>query len=97
MDFHSHMAHTEIIGLLGGTLDPEKRILYVTEAFPCHSLSTGIQCEMDPVSEMHAREIFAQKGLTTVGWYHSHPTFDPNPSVRDIENQTAYQVCVFFC
>jgi hypothetical protein len=26
-----------------------------------------------------------------VGWYHSHPTFEPNPSVRDIENQCEHQ------
>ncbi|CAG8520541.1 18735_t:CDS:2 [Racocetra fulgida] len=38
-----------------------------------------------------AREVFAEKGLEFVGWYHSHPTFEPQPSVRDIENQTQYQ------
>lgn len=47
---------------------------------------------MDPVSEMAARELFEQKGLDVVGWYHSHPTFEPQPSIRDIENQTSYQV-----
>lgn len=47
---------------------------------------------MDPVSEMAAREVFEQKGLHVVGWYHSHPTFEPEPSIRDIENQTSYQV-----
>lgn len=47
---------------------------------------------MDPVSEMEAREVFEQKGLRVVGWYHSHPTFEPEPSIRDIENQTSYQV-----
>ncbi|RUS34022.1 LOW QUALITY PROTEIN: hypothetical protein BC938DRAFT_482788 [Jimgerdemannia flammicorona] len=91
MDFHSHLAHTEIIGLLGGTYDPDRCVLYVVAAFPCRSLSTGIQCEMDPASEMQAREVFAERGLVVVGWYHSHPTFEPNPSVRDIENQSAYQ------
>ncbi|KAJ2471853.1 hypothetical protein IWW56_006256, partial [Coemansia sp. RSA 2131] len=30
-------------------------------------------------------------GLCVVGWYHSHPTFRPDPSIIDIENQTAYQ------
>ena len=47
---------------------------------------------MDPESEMKAREVFARKGLSVVGWYHSHPTFEPNPSVRDIEYQRLYQV-----
>ncbi|KAI8069658.1 hypothetical protein BC940DRAFT_22992 [Gongronella butleri] len=104
MDFHAHLAHTEIIGLLGGTFvdiapsaatntdenTPTKRLI-VDTVFPCRSTSTGIQCEMDPESEMKAREVFAAKGLTVVGWYHSHPTFAPHPSIRDIENQTSYQ------
>lgn len=47
---------------------------------------------MDPVSEMAARDLFEQKGLQVVGWYHSHPTFEPEPSIRDIETQGSYQV-----
>ena len=48
MDFHSHLAHTEIIGLLGGNFiddnngQPQK-ILKVQSVFPCKSTSTGIQ------------------------------------------------------
>ncbi|KAJ3179403.1 Myb-like, SWIRM and MPN domains 1 [Geranomyces variabilis] len=91
MDVHAHLAHTEIIGLLGGSYDASAATLHVTDVFPCRSQSTGVQCEMDPASEMRARDYFAAKGLGVVGWYHSHPTFDPTPSVRDIENQTAYQ------
>ncbi|KAG2233678.1 hypothetical protein INT48_009422 [Thamnidium elegans] len=93
MDFHSHLAHTEIIGLLGGNFITrgETKILQVKSVFPCQSTSTGIQCEMDPASEMKAREVFADKGFDVVGWYHSHPTFEPHPSIRDIENQTSYQ------
>lgn len=91
MDFHSHLAHTEIIGLLGGYFDETANVLRVQLAFPCRSVSTGIQCEMDPVSECQACELFDRKNLKMVGWYHSHPTFEPNPSVRDIENQGTYQ------
>ncbi|RCH81096.1 Myb-like, SWIRM and MPN domains 1, partial [Rhizopus stolonifer] len=93
MDFHSHLAHTEIIGLLGGNFirRGESKILQVKTVFPCQSTSTGIQCEMDPASEMKARDEFAEKGFNVVGWYHSHPTFEPHPSIRDIENQTSYQ------
>jgi len=47
---------------------------------------------MSTESEIEAREIFASKNLDVVGWYHSHPTFEPNPSIRDIENQGQYQV-----
>ncbi|KAI8918622.1 hypothetical protein DFJ77DRAFT_428501 [Powellomyces hirtus] len=91
MDMHAHLAHTEIIGLLGGTYDVENGLLNVKDVFPCRSMSTGVQCEMDPDSEMQAREAFSAKGYDVVGWYHSHPTFDPIPSIRDIENQTTYQ------
>ncbi|CEG72676.1 hypothetical protein RMATCC62417_08190 [Rhizopus microsporus] len=93
MDFHAHLAHTEIIGLLGGNFIKKEnaKILQVKSVFPCKSTSTGIQCEMDPESEMKAREVFAEQGYNVVGWYHSHPTFEPHPSIRDIENQTSYQ------
>ncbi|RIA82222.1 hypothetical protein C1645_743937 [Glomus cerebriforme] len=91
MDFHAHLAHTEIIGLLGGHFFSDRELMEVTYVYPCKSSSTGFQCEMDPASEVAAREVFAEKGLEFVGWYHSHPTFDPQPSIRDIENQTQYQ------
>ncbi|KAF9933500.1 Myb-like, SWIRM and MPN domains 1 [Linnemannia zychae] len=53
--------------------------------------STGLQCEMDPESDVEARFFFSSKGFVVVGWYHSHPTFEPNPSIRDIENQSEHQ------
>ena len=49
---------------------------------------------MDPASEIDARECFSKRDQQAVGWYHSHPTFAPNPSVRDITNQTSYQVII---
>ena len=64
----------------------------VSKAIPCRSLSTGLQCEMDPVSQTQASEDLAHQGLAVVGWYHSHPTFAPIPSVRDIETQAKFQV-----
>ncbi|KAF9430711.1 Myb-like, SWIRM and MPN domains 1 [Podila epigama] len=91
MDFHSHLAQTEIIGLLGGLYDEDERILFILSVFPCRSLSTSLQCEIDPVSDIEARSFFSSKGFVVVGWYHSHPTFEPTPSIRDIENQTDYQ------
>ncbi|KAI8353631.1 hypothetical protein EDC96DRAFT_517092 [Choanephora cucurbitarum] len=95
MEFHSHLASAEIIGLLGGRFNQNEtsgeKELEVVYVFPCRSTSTGTQCEMDPDSEMEAREVFEKKGLKVVGWYHSHPTFDPEPSIRDIQNQLSYQ------
>ncbi|KAK3824685.1 MAG: hypothetical protein J3Q66DRAFT_277514, partial [Benniella sp.] len=91
MDFHSHMAETEVIGLLGGLYDEDERILFILSVYPCRSISTGLQCEMDPESDVEARYFFSSKGFVVVGWYHSHPTFEPNPSIRDIENQCEHQ------
>ncbi|KAF9186000.1 Myb-like, SWIRM and MPN domains 1 [Haplosporangium sp. Z 767] len=91
MDFHSHLAETEVIGLLGGLYDEDEKILFILGVFPCRSISTGLQCEMDPESDVEARYFFSSKGFVVVGWYHSHPTFEPNPSIRDIENQSEHQ------
>ena len=94
VDFHSHLLHTEIIGLLGGRFDEESGILSILRVFPCESISTGTECEMDPLSELEASGVFARDGLEVVGWYHSHPVFQPDPSLRDIETQYAYQQLV---
>ncbi|CAO3574003.1 unnamed protein product [Mortierella alpina] len=91
MDFHSHLAETEVIGLLGGLYDEDEKILFILGVFPCRSISTGLQCELDPESDVEARFFFSSKGFVVVGWYHSHPTFEPNPSIRDIENQSEHQ------
>ena len=37
------------------------------------------------------RNAIAQRGLILVGWYHSHPSYQPDPSVQDIHNQLKYQ------
>lgn len=47
---------------------------------------------MDPVSQTQASETLAARGYGVIGWYHSHPAFDPNPSIRDIDTQAKYQV-----
>lgn len=64
--------------------------IYAAE--PCNSVSTGLQCEMDPVSQTQACDVLSSLGFSVVGWYHSHPSFHPNPSVRDINTQDQFQV-----
>lgn len=49
---------------------------------------------MDPVSVSRARDELAAQDLTVVGWYHSHPTFEPIPSVCDLFYQLQQQVHV---
>uniref|UniRef100_A0A8C7YBT1 Myb-like, SWIRM and MPN domain-containing protein 1 n=1 Tax=Oryzias sinensis TaxID=183150 RepID=A0A8C7YBT1_9TELE len=87
MDMHAHVSRGEVIGLLGGRFDMDAKILKVCAAEPCNSVSTGMQCEMDPVSQTQACDALLSLGLSVVGWYHSHPSFHPNPSVRDISTQ----------
>lgn len=66
----------------------------IKEAFPCRSLNTGqndVNVEMDPTSAIETRQLIEEKNMVVVGWYHSHPTFAPDPSIIDIENQRNYQ------
>ncbi|XP_072275456.1 deubiquitinase MYSM1 [Pyxicephalus adspersus] len=91
LDLHSHVSLAEVIGLLGGRYLEEDRIVEIWAAEPCNSLSTGLQCEMDPVSQTQASEALSLRGYSVIGWYHSHPAFDPNPSIRDIDTQAKYQ------
>ncbi|XP_038522023.1 histone H2A deubiquitinase MYSM1 isoform X6 [Canis lupus familiaris] len=91
MDLHAHVSMAEVIGLLGGRYSEVDKVVEVCAAEPCNSLSTGLQCEMDPVSQTQASETLAVRGYSVIGWYHSHPAFDPNPSLRDIDTQAKYQ------
>nr|XP_020459234.1 histone H2A deubiquitinase MYSM1 isoform X2 [Monopterus albus] len=91
MDMHAHVSQGEVIGLLGGTFNKEKKALKICTAEPCNSISTGLQCEMDPVSQTQACDVLSSLGFSVVGWYHSHPSFHPNPSVRDINTQDQFQ------
>ncbi|XP_038162854.1 histone H2A deubiquitinase MYSM1 isoform X2 [Cyprinodon tularosa] len=91
MDMHAHVSRGEVIGLLGGTFNKEEKILEICAAEPCNSVSTGLQCEMDPLSQTQACDVLSSLGFSVVGWYHSHPSFQPNPSVRDINTQDQFQ------
>ncbi|CAG2167016.1 unnamed protein product [Oppiella nova] len=92
IDIHAHCVRTEVIGLLGGTYCALSHELFILTAEPCASLDDhDLQCDMEPVSQAIAKERLEQKSYACVGWYHSHPTFVPNPSLRDLETQTAFQ------
>lgn len=43
------------------------------------------------VSQAIAHQKIEAKNLELVGWYHSHPTFSPSPSCRDIDSQLLCQ------
>uniref|UniRef100_A0A8C5D168 Myb-like, SWIRM and MPN domain-containing protein 1 n=1 Tax=Gouania willdenowi TaxID=441366 RepID=A0A8C5D168_GOUWI len=91
VSLHAHVSRAEVIGLLGGTYNDEDKVLKIRAAEPCNSVSTGLQCEMDPLSQTQACDVLSSLGLNVVGWYHSHPSFHPNPSVRDISTQDQFQ------
>ncbi|XP_065306000.1 histone H2A deubiquitinase MYSM1-like isoform X3 [Dermacentor albipictus] len=91
MDIHAHLLNTEVIGLLGGYYDEHRNCLVVSTAEACDSVSTDLECEMDSVSQTQAMDSLQELGCDVVGWYHSHPTFMPNPSVRDLTTQRDYQ------
>ncbi len=71
MDLHAHMSSYEVIGLLGGTWDPEKLAIRIVAGFPCrratgsHS-STGV--ELDPEDEVATRTLMERDSLHPIGW-----------------------------
>ncbi|KAG4101237.1 hypothetical protein H8356DRAFT_933276 [Neocallimastix lanati (nom. inval.)] len=91
MEIHSHLLKKEIMGLLGGRYDQIKKILYIKDIYPCRSEGTSYYCEMNVESEIEATNIFNTKNYNIVGWYHSHPIFEVNPSIVDIRNQYQHQ------
>jgi proteasome lid subunit RPN8/RPN11 len=94
MDFHAHLSACEVIGLLGGAFDEETRSLEVKAAFPCRRAAgsdSGTSVELDAESQVEVTTAMAAAGLSPVGWYHSHPVFEPRPSAKDNENQRNYQ------
>lgn len=40
------------------------------------------------------RQAISATGLILVGWYHSHPFSQASPSVKDIDCQMSYQLCM---
>ncbi|KAJ1900319.1 hypothetical protein LPJ66_001558 [Kickxella alabastrina] len=89
MDLHAHLTYSEVIGLLGGT--QAAGAIHVDVAFACAGAGSATECEMDAAAEVAARQVFARAGRCAVGWFHSHPAFEPTPSVRDVATQRAYQ------
>ena len=44
-----------------------------------------------PLLQVEVQSLMEAKGQTCVGWYHSHPVFEPSPSQKDMDNQRNYQ------
>ncbi|XP_044271707.1 deubiquitinase MYSM1-like [Tribolium madens] len=95
MDFHAHTSLTEVMGLVAGTWNPTKKILTISHYEPCRNIaSSATHCDMCPISQSKAAELIHNRGLDVLGWFHSHPTFAPEPSQQDLETQQDVQMWI---
>jgi hypothetical protein len=91
-DLHAHLTEVEIIGFLGGRWDHERQTVFVQAAFPSRATNDGgTDVEMPAESQHVLSELIQSKNMQVVGWYHSHPAFQPDPSVTDIAAQDTFQ------
>ncbi|RZC42586.1 histone H2A deubiquitinase MYSM1 [Asbolus verrucosus] len=95
MDFHAHTLLTEVMGLVGGTWNAGKKVLTISHYEPCRNMaSSATHCDMCPVSQSKAAELIHNQGLDILGWFHSHPTFAPEPSQQDLDTQQDVQLWI---
>ncbi|XP_033881120.2 MPN domain-containing protein isoform X2 [Acipenser ruthenus] len=90
LDFHCHLTRSEVVGYLGGRWDTNTQLLTVLRAFPCRSRLAD-RDSAPAVEEEICQNLF-MRGLSLVGWYHSHPFSPPHPSLQDIDSQMDYQL-----
>ncbi|XP_064031117.1 MPN domain-containing protein isoform X2 [Pogoniulus pusillus] len=90
LDFHSHLTRSEVVGYLGGRWDTNTQLLTVLRAFPCRT-RLGDAEAASAVEEEICQSLFL-RGLSLVGWYHSHPFGPALPSLHDIDAQMDYQL-----
>ncbi|XP_066258110.1 histone H2A deubiquitinase MYSM1-like isoform X1 [Euwallacea similis] len=92
MDFHSHSYQTEVMGLVGGLWDYQEGALKICCYEPCKNIaSSSTHCDMCPISQAKAVESIHDKNFEILGWFHSHPTFAPEPSQQDLDTQQCLQ------
>uniref|UniRef100_A0A2K6LZ39 MPN domain-containing protein n=1 Tax=Rhinopithecus bieti TaxID=61621 RepID=A0A2K6LZ39_RHIBE len=90
LDFHSHLTRSEVVGYLGGRWDINSQMLTVLRAFPCRSRLGDAETAAATEEEIY-QSLFL-RGLSLVGWYHSHPHSPALPSLQDIDAQMDYQL-----
>lgn len=90
VDFHCHLTTSEVVGYLGGRWDTNTQLLTVLRAFPCRVRLGDLQ-SAGTVEEEICQSMF-MRGLSLVGWYHSHPFSHALPSLQDIDSQMDYQL-----
>ncbi|KAK7111562.1 MPN domain-containing protein-like [Littorina saxatilis] len=90
MDFHCHLSTSEVVGYLGGSWCPQTQNVRISQAFPCRCLLTDK--DKASIVEDEIRQSIEKQGCSVVGWYHSHPLCQPDPTLRDIDCQMQYQL-----
>ncbi|XP_020377699.2 LOW QUALITY PROTEIN: MPN domain-containing protein [Rhincodon typus] len=90
VDFHCHLTTSEVVGYLGGRWDTSTQLLTILRAFPCR-IRLSDKDSASAVEEEICQNLFL-RGLSLVGWYHSHPYTPALPSLQDIDSQMEYQL-----
>lgn len=93
--FHALSSKLEIMGFLGGHIDKsnEKSKISLKCYKPCRtSISTTVEAEMCPVSQVEQSSDLSTSGYELLGWFHSHPTFPATPSRTDLKTQNEIQL-----
>lgn len=77
----------ECCGLLAGVV--HRRQGYVTQVLAlANALASPVAYRTDPRDLLHAFRLLRRFELELLGFYHSHPTAPPQPSRRDLEQNT---------
>ena len=81
----------EVIGLLAGHIDSEKKVLLIEDAYPMGH-GSAIYAEIKDYKN-YARAFYdiKQNDLFICGWYHSHPSYGTFMSTEDLGTQSRYQ------
>ncbi|KAK2186861.1 hypothetical protein NP493_186g02012 [Ridgeia piscesae] len=80
----------EMAAVKDGKEEKQEEVLTVSQAFPCRCNLNNK--ETAPTTEIEIRQTMKRLGMSLVGWYHSHPKCNPDPSLNDIESQMEYQL-----
>ncbi|KAF5305231.1 hypothetical protein FQR65_LT07770 [Abscondita terminalis] len=92
MDLHAHTSLSEVMGLIGGYWDAKNKTLTILRYVPCRNIaSSSTHCDMCPISQARAADTIHNEGFNILGWFHSHPTFAPEPSQQDLDTQLTVQ------
>ncbi|XP_055386110.1 MPN domain-containing protein CG4751 [Condylostylus longicornis] len=89
-DFHCHLTFQEVCGYFGGTWDVNNHTLVISKAYPCKN--TKYDREKAPDVEKLIQKEIMKDQLIVCGWYHSHPKFQSQPTLRDCDSQLDYQI-----